>query len=385
MGTVVLADDLTETLTNNTPVYSVQVLNLPLLQEANKTFTFTLSVTSQFSGEAQKATLFVDDCGNDLAVSYQGRVRQSVPLTLSPKGKQEFPLTMYRASNEECILTFRLLNEENALLASTQVGILPQCPAQRAKKPIDEGLDYTLPEILEQSPTLPTSSSGQKGTSSSTPSTPLPQPSSELPLINATNAELNSAFDLLLLKGLLTTGDKAKLSQPLTRLEAARLFVNIALANDLPRDTTKTCNFSDMQNASSTEIAIAQLACQFNIMGVHPDYTPLDNFMPALTIPSEQLTTAFSRLMWRDLYEVPENEETYYELHLNTMYNLSLVDQKVLKADTTLADFVIITARAFDQEQLDLPTIEQMDLECETGDEASTCNLDEGKRRFRFW
>ncbi|MDR2190285.1 MAG: hypothetical protein LBP53_03720 [Candidatus Peribacteria bacterium] len=156
MGTAVLADDLTGTLTTpDTASYRVQVLNLPLLQEANKTFNFTLSITSRFSGEAQNATLFVDDCGTDLAVYYQGRVRMSIPLTLSPQGKHEFPLTIYRDSNEECILTFRLLNEEKTLLASTQVGVLPQCPAQRAKKPIDEGLDYTLPEILELQPSSP--------------------------------------------------------------------------------------------------------------------------------------------------------------------------------------------------------------------------------------
>jgi hypothetical protein len=110
LGTVALADN-----------YSVSVLNLPLLQDANKTFTFTMSIASEFSGDDQKATLFVDDCGNDLAMSYQGKVRMSIPLTLTPDGKQEFPITIYRESNEECILSFRLLNEEKTLLASTKI------------------------------------------------------------------------------------------------------------------------------------------------------------------------------------------------------------------------------------------------------------------------
>lgn len=56
-------------------------------------------------------------------------------------------------------------------------------------------------------------------------------------------------------------------------------------------------------------------------MGIHPDYTPLANFMPNMTIPSEQLVTAFSRLVWRDLYE-HTIEEKYYELHMNMMHNL---------------------------------------------------------------
>jgi hypothetical protein len=76
-----------------------------------------------------------------------------------------------------------------------------------------------------------------------------------------------------------------------------------------------------MTDASADEVNVATLACQLNIMGVNPDYTPLANFMPNLTIPSEQLVTAFSRLMWRDLYERPESG-AYYELHMNTMLNL---------------------------------------------------------------
>ncbi|MDR2190286.1 MAG: hypothetical protein LBP53_03725 [Candidatus Peribacteria bacterium] len=195
---------------------------------------------------------------------------------------------------------------------------------------------------------------------------------------------MNTAFNLLVDKGLLTTGDKANLSQPLTRLEAAKFFVNIALANDLPRDTKKNCTFPDMQGASAEDIAIAQLACQFNIMGVNPDYTPLDEFMPNLTIPSEQLMTAFSRLMWRNLYEMPESGE-YYELHINTMLNLGLIDQKVINADSSLADFVLITARALDQKQLTIETIELIDLECGTGDDTTaTCNLKNEKQR-KFW
>jgi hypothetical protein len=146
-------------------------------------------------------------------------------------------------------------------------------------------------------------------------------PSRSQPLVSSTADELNTAVDLLIAKGILTVADKAKLQQPLTRINAAELFVQIALSNNIQLDSTKTCVFPDMQGYSTDDINIATLACQLNIMGVNPNYTQLDNFMPSQVIPSEQLVTAFSRLMWRDLYEIP-GSRAYYELHLNTMFNL---------------------------------------------------------------
>ena len=370
--------------------YSLQVLNLPLVQAANKTFTFNMSVSSSFSGTPQPATLYVDDCGKDLMVAYQSRVRSSIPLTLSPNGKQEFPLTIYRDTNEECVLSFRLLDENATLLASTKVGLVPQCPSQRNKAPIDEGLDYTLPEIASQSQSS-TPVVNQTSPSASSPSTSSSQPSSaspssasnqvsspsqteknqKEPLVTYTDDELDAAFNLLVEKGILTAEDKAKLQQPLTRMDAARLFVNIALANDLPRDTNKFCIFPDLRDSSDEDTNIAKLACQFNIMGVNPNYTQLDNFMPSMVIPSEQLVTAFSRLMWRDLYEQPDHA-AYYELHMNTMYNLGLVDAKVTNADQKRADFAIIAARALDKEQL-------------TINETSPAKPENEKKRYQFW
>jgi hypothetical protein len=244
-----------------------------------------------------------------------------------------------------------------------------------------------LPEIVAQqdtetlSPQTPRPSDDPliKGSNSSQE-----KHSTEQSLLTYTDDELDSAFNQLVEKGLLTSGDKAKLQQPLTRITVAELFVNIALTNDLQRDSDKDCTFPDMQTATEKEINIAKLACQFNIMGVNPDYTPLHNFMPSLTIPSEQLITAFSRLMRRELYEAPESKD-YYELHFNTMYNLGLVDEKVIKADSKLADFVLIAGRALDKEQLVLGEV-KVDLECKTGDTVGAdCEKKEEKKSGWFW
>jgi hypothetical protein len=107
-------------------------------------------------------------------------------------------------------------------------------------------------------------------------------------------------------------------------------------------------------------------------MGVNPDYTQLDNFMPTMTIPSEQLLTAFSRLMWRELYEKPENA-VYYELHMNTMYNLGLVDHISVNMPSKLADFVVITARALEKKQLLFEEVSALE------------SVEAEKAKYRFW
>ena len=385
-GTVVLADTGDLTLLSTSPsttteTYSIDVLNLPLLQEANKTFIFNLAVSSTFSWTDKKATLTIDDCGKTLAMSYQNTIRMQVPLILTSNGKQEFPVTIYRENNNECILKFSLLDEDKKILTTKEVGILPQCPFLNT--PIDQGLDYNLPELTTQQSTQtpisnnPSTSSNpsqnSQTPSQNTTSPSAPNPSSEQEageFLTYTDEELQSAFSLLVEKGLLTSADEARLQQPLTRIEVANLFVQIAVLNDFQKDDEKTCDFSDNVGLSSNEINIAKLACQYNIMGIHPDHTALANFMPHTIITSEQIVTAFSRLMWGDIYETPENEDHYFELHFNTMYNLNLVDSKLKKADQTLANFVIIASRAIRAEQL---IINEISSETEK------------KSGFRFW
>ena len=363
--------------------YKIEILNLPLLQDINKTFTFDLSISANFAEPEQKVTLQVDDCGDDIAMGYQGKVRTSIPLTLIANKKQTFPVILYRDGVNECILTFKLLDGDKNLLTSTQVGVLPGCPSARTV-PIDQWLDYTLLELQINQPISsnksnpnPSSSSASSTSSSvSRSSTPTARPSptptkSDQPLLTSTADELNAAFALLVEKGYLTEEDRAFLQHPLKRIQAAELFVNIAMSNGLAVSNEKTCTFKDTSSLSTDQQNIAQLACQLNIMGVHPNYTPLENFMPEMTIPSEQLVTAFSRLMWRAQYEHVV-EEIYYTLHMNAMYKAGIINNQTINVDQTLADFVTIAARAFNQGQLPLNDFLP---------EAATT----GKRKLRFW
>jgi len=325
LGTLVCAD------------YQIDVQNLPLAQHFEEPFALTLSISAYFPSEEKEVILTVDECGTPLA---------TLPLTLIPNITHDISVIIEKESPESCILTFKLLDTDQTLLTSKQIWFVPQCPSQR---PIDRGLDYSL--LLEEELVTETPESSNSITTTIKPQI-VKENSASQEMLTYTSTELNAAFELLVEKGILSPSDQERLQTPLTRIEAAEMFVKIALANDLPRDEDKSCNFPDMKKESKNDIAIATLACQFNIMGVHPDYTQLDNFMPSMIIPSEQLITAFSRLMWGDLYEQSEKSDEYYVLHFNIMHSLKLVNYKVVYADQTLADFVIIAARALHKGQL---------------------------------
>ncbi len=49
----------------------------------------------------------------------------------------------------------------------------------------------------------------------------------------------------------------------------------------IPRDTTKSCVYSDTYNLSVEEKNILRISCELNLMGVEPDgYTPKPIYKP---------------------------------------------------------------------------------------------------------
>ncbi|MDR2540766.1 MAG: hypothetical protein LBD11_03080 [Candidatus Peribacteria bacterium] len=378
LGAVALAGDFT-----------LHATNLPLVQSYAQPLPIELSLsTPAFSGANQKATLAVDNCGKTLEMSYQGQPVANLPLTLAPETTYDFLFMVEKETTKECVLNFSLLNTEKEKLATTQVVIMPSC----TPKYIDEGLyDNELPAENTDEQAISSldsdSSNSSSNISSTTPSKPVssnPSFATPLSLVNPAPAELDTAFSLLVEKGLLTAEDKTKLFQPLTRIVAAELFVKIALSKGYDRDTKKDCSFADMTDSTEYDINIARLACEFNIMGINPNHTPIPEFLPSMTIPSEQLATAFSRLMWRELYENPETTE-YYQLHMNTLYNLGIIDAIAVHSPSTLADFAVILSRSVAKEQISFPTVEA-ELNCDSETSlASACKAPEKKDHFRFW
>lgn len=48
-------------------------------------------------------------------------------------------------------------------------------------------------------------------------------------------------------------------------------------------------------------------------MGIHPDLSPLENFMPDMLVTRDQMVTVISRILWGDLYN---QGQTFYEKHI---------------------------------------------------------------------
>lgn len=356
-GSVVFAEEVN---TLSAPIYQIEVLGLPFTQEPTPIIDFKVQVSASTTGETQ-ANISVDDCGEELTLWYQDTIDTSVSLDFTT-ATQIIPVSIYRDSIQECVLTFSLKDTEKNLLASTQVGLIPQCPSLRATQPIDTDIEWIYNDPSKQTTT------SQASPSTSKPSSIAQE---EAELLSYTTEELNTSFSLLVEKGLLNEEEREKLHEPLTRMDAATLFVQIALSQERTVDTKKECNFADMQGATPEEIRIAQLACQMNIMGVHPNYTALENFMPEDIIPSEQLVTAFSRLLRNAAYETP-SAPLYYTTHLQIAKDNDLINVSVVGVQQNLADLVIILGRATDKEYVIL------------AEEILPISVKE-KSGFRFW
>lgn len=76
----------------------------------------------------------------------------------------------------------------------------------------------------------------------------------------------------------------ARMEDKLTRAEMAKIVVQylIKIAPDKKPDLSKNCSaFSQSISTYPAEMQeYMTLSCQFDVMGVHPDYTPLSDFMP---------------------------------------------------------------------------------------------------------
>lgn len=109
----------------------------------------------------------------------------------------------------------------------------------------------------------------------------------------------------------------ARLQDPLTRAELAKMLTQYTVSHvDKRPDTTKDCSLFNMSTAHYTDDlpGYMTLSCQLSIMGVHPDYTPLSDFMPDKTVSRAEFGTVFSRILRGDIHE--GTDQAWYQKHL---------------------------------------------------------------------
>lgn len=130
---------------------------------------------------------------------------------------------------------------------------------------------------------------------------------------NGYSEEFNQAYNFAKENGITTMASiqEANMEGTLARSHMAKMMVNYAI-NVLGKtlDTSKSCEFNDIANASQEVKDYAIKACQLGIMGIN---TP--DFMPNNTVTRAQFGTVLSRL----LYNTPNAGSPYYLVHLNVL------------------------------------------------------------------
>lgn len=112
--------------------------------------------------------------------------------------------------------------------------------------------------------------------------------------------ELQSAYERAVAQGFFVDSADArtKFHQPMRRMELAQMLGQIADQLQLEVRSEKACAFADLKSSPEATKATAQRVCQLDLMGINPDQTALENFMPDEMVDRAQMITVISRLLW---------------------------------------------------------------------------------------
>ena len=143
------------------------------------------------------------------------------------------------------------------------------------------------------------------------------------------SAELQGAYDWAYSKGVTTMSsiDNANMYGAITRAEMAKMLS--VYARDVlgyKADTSKACNFTDIDSVKGDLHDYIILSCQLGLMG-----QGITAFRPYDTISRAEFGTALSRALWGDKYE---GGNPYYANHLNALKAAGIMNQ-IANAEST--------------------------------------------------
>jgi hypothetical protein len=103
----------------------------------------------------------------------------------------------------------------------------------------------------------------------------------------------------------------------------------ILTETDKKADATKDCSAFNASIAGySTELKeYMKFSCQLGVMGIHPNGSPLSDFMPDTYVTRAEFGTVFSRLLRGSTYEGTDQE--WYQKHLQALqehYIITTID-----------------------------------------------------------
>ena len=141
--------------------------------------------------------------------------------------------------------------------------------------------------------------------------------------------ELQDAYNWAYGKGVTTmsTIDNANMYGAITRAEMAKMLSVYAMeVLGMTPDTSKACNFGDIDSVKGDLHDYIIKSCQLGLMG-----QGITAFRPYDTLSRAEFGTALSRVLWGDKYE---GGTPYYANHLNALKAAGIMNQ-IANAEST--------------------------------------------------
>ncbi len=305
------------------PSFSLEATNLP------NTFSGQMTLNLQaiwqnlpLSGMMTKLEydLTWQNRPSDFQLFYQGQKKENqISQNLFHSNeKVNFPIQLVYSGVASSSMNFRLKDQQDKTLTNTTVALLPlQCWT-----PIDFDEDKILNEVAQNS--KPVSGETPANIQSPLVSEKTNKKSFYKPLLPIYvnwqwTPEFERSYEWALQKGFFENNEINHQSflKPMTRIELAQMIIALTEVTWQEPNIEKKCEFADLKWAPEATRVAAQLVCQFDIMGINQDLTPLKNFNPDEIVTRDQLTTVISRIIRREKYN--QGGKTFYEKHIEKL------------------------------------------------------------------
>ena len=232
--------------------------------------------------------------------------------------KVNFPIQVVYSGVDSSLINFSLKDEQNKTLANTTVALLPL----KCWTPIDFDEDKILKEVAQNNKIV--SQETPENLQSPLVSDKTNKKSFYKPFLPIYanwqwTPELKLSYEWAIQKGFFENNEINHQSflKPMTRIELAQMIIALTEVTWQEPNIEKKCEFADLKWAPEATRVAAQLVCQFDIMGINQDLTPLKNFNPDEIVTRDQLTTVISRIIRREKYN--QGGKTFYEKHIEKL------------------------------------------------------------------
>ena len=238
--------------------------------------------------------------------------------------KVNFPIQVVYSGVDSSLINFSLKDEQNKTLANTTVALLPL----KCWTPIDFDEDKILKEVAQNNKIV--SQETPENLQSPLVSDKTNKKNFYKPLLPIYanwqwTPELKLSYEWAIQKGFFENNEINHQSflKPMTRIELAQMIIALTEVTWQEPNIEKKCEFADLKWAPEATRVAAQLVCQFDIMGINQDVSPLKNFDPDEIVTRDQLTTVISRIIRRSRYN--QGGKTFYERHIEKLVEEGLL------------------------------------------------------------